>query len=253
MRPCGANSCLHPASAASDTARFAASVAHTKYSENMRIPQEPLAEAANRELWSLHDAARAESECDSLVASESGDVCCEREQILVFQNLSDAHRKIALCGDWHAASAVTRVVAAATVFGAATRDHFFNMLERLSQDSLAIVASYVAVGRSSSGRESFFGRHSRSPTSVGRQSPAHRSFHAQVWKPTPASLGHPHVTDSDNLDCTVLFESSRSRCNDQTRLCCQADGKTNGKGDTTPSGRKRPAYSAYQLFVQYQL
>ena len=138
------HSCLHPACAASDTARFAASVAHTKYSENMRIPQEPLAEAANRELWSLHDAARAESECDSLVASESGDVCCEREQILVFQNLSDA-QKIALCGDWHSAEAVTRVVAAATVFGAATRDHFFNMLERLSQDSLAIVASYVAV------------------------------------------------------------------------------------------------------------
>ena len=85
----------------------------------MRIPQEPLAEAANRELWSLHDAVRAESECDSLVASESGDVCCEREQILVFQNLSDA-QKIALCGDWHSAEAVTRVVAAATVFGAAT-------------------------------------------------------------------------------------------------------------------------------------
>ena len=138
------HSCLHPACAASDTARFAASVAHTQYSENMRIPQEPLAEAANRELWSLHDAARAESECDSLVASESGDVCCEREQILVFQNLSDA-QKMALCGDWHSAEAGTRVVAAATVFGAATRDHVFNILERLSQDSLAIVASYVAV------------------------------------------------------------------------------------------------------------
>ena len=95
-------------------------------------------------LWSLHDAARAESECDSLVASESGDVCCEREQILVFQNLSDA-QKMALCGDWHSAEAGTRVVAAATVFGAATRDHVFNILERLSQDSLAIVASYVAV------------------------------------------------------------------------------------------------------------
>ena len=56
----------------------------------MRIPREPLAKAANQELWSLHDAVRAESECNSLVASESGDVCCERKQILVFQNLSDA-------------------------------------------------------------------------------------------------------------------------------------------------------------------
>ena len=76
--------------------RFAAFVAHTTYSENMRIPQEPLAEAANQEVWSLHDAAQSES--DSLVAAESGDVCCEREQILMFQNLSDA-QKIALWGN----------------------------------------------------------------------------------------------------------------------------------------------------------
>ena len=110
---CGAmRVCIHHV--ASDTARFAASVAENKYAESMHIPQEPLAEAANQTLWKLHATASAESDCDPLAASESGEVCCEREQSVVFRNLSDT-QKAALCGDWHSTSAVTRVFAAASV------------------------------------------------------------------------------------------------------------------------------------------
>ena len=59
---------------------------------SMHIPQEPLAEAANQTLWKLHATASAESDCDPLAASESGEVCCEREQSVVFRNLSDTQK-----------------------------------------------------------------------------------------------------------------------------------------------------------------